>query len=69
MSGVSGSVPHGGFLTLLFTGEVISLSSGILFVVVHLMRNWKSKIEQLFYGIELKLKRKRSSLNYPLWMT
>ena len=33
MAGVSASVPQGGFLTLLFTGEVISLSSGI--VVVH----------------------------------
>lgn len=33
MAGVSDSVPQGGFLTLLFTGEVISLSSGI--VVVH----------------------------------
>lgn len=37
MAGVSGSVPQGGFLTLLFTGEVISLSSGI--VVVHLTKN------------------------------
>ena len=36
MAGVSGSVPQGGFLTLLFTGEVISLSSGI--VVVHLTK-------------------------------
>ena len=36
MDGVSGSVPQGGFLTLLFTGEVISLSSGI--VVVHLTK-------------------------------
>lgn len=36
MLGVSGSVPHGGFLTWLLTGEVISLSSGI--VVVHFMK-------------------------------
>ena len=31
--GVCGSVPHGGFFTLLATGEVIPLSSGIFLLL------------------------------------
>ena len=54
MLGVSGSVPHGGFLTLLATGEVIVRSSGIVVVYT------KKRVDST---AGLKMKRKRSSLS------
>lgn len=64
MPGVPVSVPHGGFFTLLFTGEVISLSSSSGIVVVHLRKLKKKRIDWTAGSVSWRLTQDEKEANF-----
>ena len=64
MPGVPVSVPHGGFFTLLFTGEVISLSSSSGIVVVHLRKLKKKRIDWTAGSVSRRLTQDEKEANF-----